>query len=56
MKTALALLAAVLLLAAAAYGAGWKWHAPGHSEKSAGWTWDGQSDGWTWDGQQDIVS
>jgi hypothetical protein len=46
MKTALALLAAVLLLAAAVYGAGWKWHGPVQSQKA----------GWTWDGQQDIIS
>jgi hypothetical protein len=45
MKTALALLAAVLLLAAAVYGAGWKWHSPVHPKA-----------GWTWDGQQDITS
>jgi hypothetical protein len=46
MKTALALLAAVLLLAAAAFCAGWKWHSPAQPPKA----------GWTWDGQQDIIS
>jgi hypothetical protein len=45
MKTALVFLAVVLLLAAAAYGAGWKWDSPGHHpHDSAGWTWDGQQE------------